>query len=153
LQHTPSFKSSYEQPKSSCKALEEVTKWLRSLSGRTSGSVTLTVSGLRCRRPTGVAARLAPRTPKREGDAFPGRVPRSELPQSTGPGRTRPGPACPPRSAHFRCHRLRIAPWAVTASDQGCNEYTAAPTAGSPLAESVSTLSTQADIVGLSCFQ
>ena len=34
LQHTPSFKSSYEQPKSSCKALSEVTKWLRSLSSR-----------------------------------------------------------------------------------------------------------------------
>src|ERR1700676_3313969 len=34
LQHTPSLKSSYEQPKSSCKALNEVTKWLRSLSSR-----------------------------------------------------------------------------------------------------------------------
>jgi hypothetical protein len=32
LQHTPSFKSSYEQPQSSCKEANEVTKWLRSLS-------------------------------------------------------------------------------------------------------------------------
>jgi hypothetical protein len=31
LQHTPCFKSSHVQPKSSCKELKEVTKWLRSL--------------------------------------------------------------------------------------------------------------------------
>jgi hypothetical protein len=30
LQHTPSFKSSYEQPQSSCEEVNGVTKWLRS---------------------------------------------------------------------------------------------------------------------------
>jgi hypothetical protein len=34
LQHTPRFKSSYEQAQRSCNEVNEVTKWLRSLSSR-----------------------------------------------------------------------------------------------------------------------